>query len=126
MELSLKDGLGIPESSRIELDLDALFRMDSATKIKTLRDGVEGGIFAPNEARKRMNLKPLEGGDTVYLQQQNYSLEALARRDAQEDPFNPGAGEPPASPEPPEDDDPDDEARMFAMILEKELSSEAQ
>lgn len=126
MELSLKEGLGIPESTRIELDLDALFRMDSATKIKTLRDGVEGGIYAPNEARKRMNLKPLEGGDTVYLQQQNYSLEALARRDAQEDPFNPGTSEPPPPPEPPGDDDPDDEARMFAMILEKELSSETQ
>ncbi|MFL1404192.1 phage portal protein [Marinobacter sp. M1N3S26] len=126
MELSLKNGLAISESTRIELDLDALFRMDSATKIKTLRDGVEGGIYAPNEARKRMNLKPLEGGDTVYLQQQNYSLEALARRDAQEDPFSSGSGNSPVPAEPPEDDDPDDEARMLAMILEKELSSETQ
>ena len=126
MELSLKDGLGIPEEMRIELDLDALFRMDSATKIKTLRDGVEGGIYAPNEARKRMNLKPLKGGDTVYLQQQNYSLEALAHRDSQEDPFSVGSSNSPTPADPPEGDDPDDEARMFAMILEKELSSEAQ
>ncbi|ENB8525780.1 portal protein, partial [Escherichia coli] len=27
------------------------------------------------------------GGDALYLQQQNYSLEALSRRDAREDPF---------------------------------------
>jgi hypothetical protein len=40
-----------------------------------------------DEMRKRANLPPTKGGDTVYLQQQNFSLEALAKRDAQEDPF---------------------------------------
>ena len=29
---------------------------------------------------------PVEGGNTIYMQQQNYSLEALAQRDAN-DPF---------------------------------------
>ncbi|EEV7910726.1 TPA: portal protein [Escherichia coli] len=44
-------------------------------------------LLTPNEARKRENLPPLAGGDALYLQQQNYSLEALSRRDAREDPF---------------------------------------
>jgi phage portal protein BeeE len=43
--------------------------------------------LAPNEARRRLNLKPVTGGDTPYLQQQNYSLEALSKRDSKDDPF---------------------------------------
>jgi phage portal protein BeeE len=55
--------------------------MDTATAIDTLAKGVGGGIVAPNEARQRLDLPPVQGGDTPYLQQQNYSLEALDERD---------------------------------------------
>ncbi len=40
--------------------------------------------MAPNEARRREDLPPVDGGDTPYLQVQNYSLAALANRDARE------------------------------------------
>jgi phage portal protein BeeE len=46
-----------------------------------------------NEKRRRLDLLPVEGGDDVYLQQQNYSLTALAKRDAKPDPF----GKPPTA-----------------------------
>ena len=37
----------------------------------------------PNEARRLFfNLPPVEGGDSPYMQHQDYSLEALSRRDA--------------------------------------------
>ncbi len=52
--------------------------------MKTLGDAVKNTLLTPNEARKRENLPPLAGGDALYLQQQNYSLEALSRRDARE------------------------------------------
>ena len=39
------------------------------------------GIMAPNEARRKLNLKPVTGGNTPYMQQQNYSLAALDKRD---------------------------------------------
>ena len=42
----------------------------------------------PNEARAEIGLQPVAGGDTPYLQQQNYSLAALAKRDAKDDPFS--------------------------------------
>jgi phage portal protein BeeE len=51
--------------------------------------------MAPNEGRAKFDLKPVKGGDSPYLQQQNYSLEALAKRDAQADPFAPAT--PPAT-----------------------------
>lgn len=74
------------------LDLDTLIRMDSASQMARLKEGVGAGIMKPNEARQKLGLLPVEGGDTVYLQQQNYSVEALARRDAKEDPFSKSSG----------------------------------
>ncbi|HFS3955055.1 TPA: hypothetical protein ACHY0P_005121, partial [Escherichia coli] len=70
-----------------EFDVTTLLRMDSERRMKTLGESVKNTLLTPNEARKRENLPPLAGGDALYLQQQNYSLEALSRRDAREDPF---------------------------------------
>jgi HK97 family phage portal protein len=69
------------------LDVDALIRMDKETQMNIQERGVKSAIFTPNEARQAFNLEPITGGDTVYMQQQNYSLEALAKRDQKEDPF---------------------------------------
>lgn len=87
MELCLKDGLDMPEGTEPALNIDGLLRMDSATQIKTLGEAVKNATYTPNEVRKMRNLKPKTGGDALYLQQQNFSLEALAKRDAREDPF---------------------------------------
>ncbi|EFM5335116.1 phage portal protein, partial [Escherichia coli] len=75
------------ENESTEFDVTTLLRMDSERRMKTLGDAVKNTLLTPNEARKRENLPPLAGGDALYLQQQNYSLEALSRRDAREDPF---------------------------------------
>ena len=61
--------------------------MDTATLVESEAKAVAGGIKSPNEARKRLNLPPVKGGDTPYLQQQNFSLAALDRRDQSDDPF---------------------------------------
>lgn len=87
MEACLDAGLDLPANTIIELDTNDLLRMDTATIFETLARGVGGSVLTPNEARGKVDLKPLAGGDSVYLQQQNYSLEALAKRDALEDPF---------------------------------------
>lgn len=84
----LDEGLDL-KSQRVEafFDLETLIRMDSASQMTRLKDGVGAAIMTPNEARSKIGLKPLDGGDTVYMQQQNYSLEALSKRDAKDDPF---------------------------------------
>lgn len=82
MEECLNQALPIEANTRIRLDLNELFRMDQSTLVKMLNDGVGGGWMAPDEARKRFNLPPVPGGRYPYLQQQNYSLEALAQRDS--------------------------------------------
>ena len=98
IEALLDDGLGVAKAGySTEFDLDALLRMDSATQVKTLNEAVGGGWLAPNEARKKRNLPPVKGGEGPYLQQQNYSLEALSKRDTGADPF---ATAKPTAPEP--------------------------
>lgn len=93
IELCLDEGLGLTapggRAYGVEFDLDDLLRMDTATKVKTAIDGLKG-LYTPNEARRKFDLEPVPGGDSVYLQQQNYSTEALAKRDAKDDPFGKG------------------------------------
>ncbi len=101
IELSLDEGLGLVNvPGRLygcELDLDGLLRMDQAAQYKTLGDGILAGLLKPDEGRAKLDLPPVPGGDAVYLQQQNYSLEALAKRDAKADPFG-GAAQPTTTP----------------------------
>jgi HK97 family phage portal protein len=84
-EVLLDEGLATGEKLGTEFDTDNLLRMDSVTQMEVLDKGKN--LMAPNEARKAINLKPVPGGDSVFRQQQDYSLEALAKRDAQDDPF---------------------------------------
>lgn len=125
IELLLDEGLGLQSGTnnyRTEFDIDALLRMDTATRFKAHSDGITGGWLAPNEARRRERLKPVQGGDTPYLQQQNYSLEALSKRDQQDDPF--GTAEPPSAPPDDDDEDASADAEMAADLLRKELADE--
>jgi HK97 family phage portal protein len=108
IEVLLDEGLGLTEvpgrTLGTEFDLDGLLRMDTATKVRTLVEGLKG-VYSPNEARKVLDLPPVTGGDAVYLQQQNYSLEALSKRDSQEDPFR---TTPPPAPKPADQEDPEE------------------
>lgn len=87
IELLLDEGLNMAADIGVSFDLSDLFKMDSKTMIETEEIAVGAGIKKLNEARKMMNLPPMEGGDTAYLQQQNFSVAALAKRDSSADPF---------------------------------------
>jgi HK97 family phage portal protein len=79
MELCLDEGLGLPTGQMVELDLDGLTRMDVESTYKAIGEGIKGGFLAPNEGRKKLNLPPVEGGDGVFLQVQNYAVDDLAK-----------------------------------------------
>jgi len=96
MEECLNTGLSIPSYLRVQVDVDVLLRMDQAGMFEMLGTGVKNSVLAPNEARKRVNYAPVAGGDSVFMQQQNYSLEDLARRGEKGDPFNTGSSSTPA------------------------------
>jgi hypothetical protein len=61
--------------------------MDTAGRMEAAAKAIYSGL-SPNEVRKRYHdVGPVNGGDAVYMQQQNFSIEALAKRDAMDDPF---------------------------------------
>lgn len=127
MEAGLDDGLDLPDNVKVQLDLDVLLRMDTATFIRTLGEGIKGSVLTPNEARKKMNLPPIEGGDTVYLQQQNYSLEALNKRDQRDDPFAKAGASTNSTPPVIEnqevtEQDAEAQAKFLVAIIEKEMT----
>lgn len=113
IELCLDEGLGLAPDLGIEFDIDGLVRMDSATKMDNVVKGVGAAIFTPNEGRRKFNLPAKAGGNSPMIQQQNFSLEALAKRDAQADPF--GTSTPAPSPAAPPAADTDKAATMLRM-----------
>jgi HK97 family phage portal protein len=88
-EACLDEGLGLESTPYgTEFDIDDLIWMDTATKTKAAADAIGAGAMSPDEARERyFGLPPVEGGDTPYMQQQYFSLKALAQRDSA-DPFS--------------------------------------
>jgi HK97 family phage portal protein len=100
MEASLDEGLSLPSGYYTEFDLDGLMRMDTAARYEALNKAVAGGWMSPDEARISENLPPVPGGASPMMQQQNYSLAALAKRDARADPFGTAAPPAPAATQP--------------------------
>ncbi len=95
-ELCLDEGLATGEGLGTEFDVEGLLRMDGLTQIQTLRESIAAAVLTPNEARAKLDLGPKPGGDSLYMQQQNFSTEALAKRDAKDDPFAAAKAEPAA------------------------------
>jgi HK97 family phage portal protein len=101
IELCLDEGLGIGEGVSVngtiygtEFDTDNLLRMDSITQMDVLEKSK--GKLTVNEQRMTLSRPPVDGGDTVYLQEQDHSLQWLAKRDAM--PIKVPAAPPPVDP----------------------------
>jgi HK97 family phage portal protein len=77
LESSLDFGLEIAEGDFCEFKVEDLSRMDTESRLKAAADSLK--IASINEARQKLNLPPVVGGDSVYTQQQYYALEDLVR-----------------------------------------------
>jgi HK97 family phage portal protein len=122
-EARLTVGLELRQPNfRISIDESVLLRMDPAARYASQIERVKGGVLAPNEARREEGLPPVEGGDDCLLQQQNFSLAALAKRDQGDDPFG-KASAPAPSPAPPSDDD--ESVKTLAELIKRGFSEAA-
>ncbi|TCM17215.1 HK97 family phage portal protein [Novosphingobium sp. PhB165] len=115
-ETCMDEGLKTGEKLGTEFDTENLLRMDSVTQMQVLKEGA--GILKVDEMRAKLDKKPTEGGDAVYLQQQNYSLAALAKRDAQDDPFGKS---PPTADTAPANDNSEAQRAASKALLEKRV-----
>ena len=77
----LRRSADVGEQIGTEFDLDGLLRMDAVAQVDVVAK--KKGIATLDEQRRDLNLKPQPGGDTIYLQQQDHSLAAIAARDEQ-------------------------------------------
>jgi HK97 family phage portal protein len=102
METQLEEGLSISWPLGIEMDTDPLLRMDPQKRAEVWGKMGSDGLATPNEGRRRFNLRPLEGGDTVYKQMQDLPLAEAAKNTVQ--PKEAPAPEPDPDPEPTEED----------------------
>jgi HK97 family phage portal protein len=90
LEKALDDGLGLLNPINgtqygTEFDIDDLIWMDTKTRSEAAAKAA--GVLSPNETRQKYyGIGKADGGDSPMVQQQYYSLEALAQRDAA-DPF---------------------------------------
>ncbi len=123
-ELCLDEGLGLdaPKDGRTlgtEFDIDNLLRMDSMTQMDVLEKSKS--VLTLNERRRRLDTKGIVGGDTVYLQQQDHSIAAIAARDALLIEQAKAGPVPPPTPAPPPagPDEPDDTERAVAALRMK-------
>ena len=121
IERLLDEGLGLIQNGfRTMFDLNSLLRMDSATMMDTITKGVAAGVVTPDEARNQLNLDKVKGGNTPYMQQQNYSLAALDARDK----AAPAPSDTTPSTQAPVDDEPEDEPvdeKVVGALLLKAL-----
>lgn len=108
----------------IEFDINDLIWMDTATRMSAAQAAVTSGLSF-NEVRKKYHgVGRVKGGESPLSQQQNYSIAALAERDAN-DPFaKPAPQAVPPQLMPAEDDDmPADQAEKFLELFRKELAA---
>jgi hypothetical protein len=77
----------------LEFDTSALLRSSFKERVEGWAAGTKGGIFARNEARREFELKPVEGGNEPWVQQQDVPL-SVAYENAENPP------QPPALPAP--------------------------
>jgi hypothetical protein len=102
-------------------DDSALLRVAYKDRMDALTKGVQGGIYAPNEARRFEELPPAPSGDEPRVQQQVVPLSAWDKAP----PMTPRPDAPPAPP-PAAAADGEDEERDWTALVIRKLSDEQQ
>lgn len=117
IEACLDEGLGMDGVNiGVQFDEDDLLRMDTLTQFDVAAKGK--GILTLDEQRRKLNAAPVKGGDTIYLQQQDHSLAAIAARDAQ---LIDGTSNPPVTVDPPANDNLEAQAAYALVEIQKGL-----
>ena len=119
----MDEGLATGESLGTEFDTENLLRMDSVAQMDVLEKSKS--VLTLDERRRKLDKGKITGGDTVYLQQQDHSIEAIAARDKL---LIEQSENPPAIPSPANENEPTEaeqaEARAARRALLREKTME--
>jgi HK97 family phage portal protein len=118
IELALDNLFGLPVGEYMEFDTEYLLRTDFVARIDGITKGISGGLYSPNEGRRKVGLPDAEDGDEPRLQAQVVPLTAASATPA------PSAPAAPAANVAANDDDEDeasaaDAARMVSALIKQ-------
>jgi HK97 family phage portal protein len=121
IELALDNLFGLPNTEGnvewIQFDTDYLQRADFAARIEGLVRGIQGGLYAPNEARAREGLPQVAFGDEPRVQAQVVPLSFASQKPGESSPTSPSAPvpKPPGENPPPDNEEqPEEDASLSA------------
>jgi HK97 family phage portal protein len=116
IETAMDQFFGLPGDEWTEYDTEALLRTELLTRIDALTRGVQGGIYAPNEARAKEGYPAVEAGDEPRVQQQVVPLSFATNPPPKPEPAAPAI--PPADAPPAAGDQETDPAaaKLFELI----------
>jgi HK97 family phage portal protein len=103
-----------------EFDTKALLRSAIKDRLEALTRGVQGGIYAPNEARNEEGLPSVPYGDEPRVQQQVVPLSQVGKIPAAPPAHAPGAPPPAAPALPPPSKPPEPPQRDYSDDLKRE------
>lgn len=122
-EECIDDGLDLNKKNTnnkgVELDLSPLLRMDTAARYASYQTAIKSSFMTINEARAKENLGPVVGGDTIWMQQQNYSTEALMERDENSPLIPQKQTQQPEQPSNKTEESSEDDIELFAESLKR-------
>lgn len=116
-ELALSRLFRLPADEAIAMETDYLLRTDFKARIDALVKATQGGIYSPNEARRREGLPEVEHGEEPRVQMQ---VVPLSYAEAEAAAKLASINEPPPAPEQVEDDEPGpaDEGKALGLATD--------
>jgi len=112
IEASIDQFFDLDGKTYSEFDMErGIVRTEFESRMSGLTKAIQGGVMTINEARKTESRGPVEGGDSTFLQRQNWPIDMLGA-DAEKE-LNTAD---PADPSSTGDDDDGDKAKVFKHI----------
>lgn len=69
----------------VAFDTSVITKADTMATTNMMRSLVQAGVMTPNEARERINLPPIQGGDQVYMQINMTTLNGIGQENGRQE-----------------------------------------
>ena len=68
------------EGCRFKFNIAAVLRGDTKSQVESLSQGISSALYTPNEARRKIDLPNLPGGDRLYFNGSNIPIELAGKQ----------------------------------------------
>ena len=122
IETAFDKFFNLPANQYVELDTDTLLRTAFKDRIEGLTAAITGGLYSPNEARRKEGLGEVKFGDEPRVQAQVVPLSQVDKTPTAPSSVGPGGaggdGQAPSPPDPANDKGPDPQVAAAKMVFD--------